>query len=75
MVKSFSYFSWGAMSFSKEIIEKQLIYIPIKDNNQIDFQLMETLISAIQKLVIKDVILFSDKKIETTEKLIGKTNI
>lgn len=72
--KAFSRFSWGSGSYSVGVISEQYIKLPTK-NGEIDFEHMETLISAIQKLVIKDVILFSDKKIETTEKLIGKTNI
>lgn len=31
---------------------------------------METLISAIQKLVIKDVVLYADKKIEASKKVV-----
>jgi hypothetical protein len=37
------------------------IKLPIK-NNKPDYKLMETLISAIQKLVIKDIVLYADKK-------------
>ena len=33
---------------------------------------MPILISAIQKLVIKDVVLYADKKIEATKKVINK---
>ena len=36
--------------------------LPIKDKKP-DFVIMETLISAIQKLVIKDVVLYVNKKI------------
>ncbi len=72
--KAFSRFSWGSGSYSVGVISEQYIKLPIK-NGEIDFEHMETLISAIQKLVIKDVILFSGKKIEATKKLIGKTNI
>jgi hypothetical protein len=32
---------------------------------------METFISAIQKLVIKDVVLYADKKIATTKSLVN----
>jgi len=61
MTKSFSSFSWGSSSFSVKIIENQVMSIPTK-NQQPDYKLMETLISAIQKLVIKDVVLYVDKK-------------
>jgi hypothetical protein len=71
MIKSFSSFSWGSSSFSVKIIENQNISLPIQ-NNQPDYQLMETLISAIQKLVIKDVVLYADRKIEATKSLVGR---
>ena len=35
---------------------------------------METLISAIQKLVIKDVVLYADRKIEATKNVIDKSS-
>lgn len=57
------------------VVKEKYIQLPINLKNEIDFEYMKNLISAIQKLVIKDVILFSDKKIETTEKLIRKANI
>lgn len=41
-------------------------------NNQLNFELIETFITAIQKLVIKDVVMFADKKIETTKSVIQK---
>ena len=39
-------------------------------NSQPNYKLMETFISAIQKLVIKDVVLYADRKIETTKKVV-----
>ena len=41
-------------------------------NNQPNYELMETLISAIQKLVIRDVILYADRKIAATKTMIEK---
>lgn len=61
MTKSFSSFSWGGSSFNINIIKKQPINIPTKDNKP-DYEIMETLISAIQKLVIKDVVLYVERK-------------
>ena len=46
------------------------IMLPSKDGNP-DYQAMELLISAIQKLVIKDVIKYADNKIEATKKFIS----
>ena len=61
MTKSFSSFSWGGSSFSVKIIGNQLMKLPIK-NQQPNYKIMEILISAIQKLVIKDVVLYVDNK-------------
>ena len=44
--------------------------LPTKDG-EIDFEYMETLISAVQKLVIKDVVLWADKKISATQQVIS----
>ena len=61
MTKSFSSFSWGGSSFSVNVIGNQLMKLPTK-NKQPNYELMETLISAIQKLVIKEVVLYVDRK-------------
>ncbi len=45
--------------------------LPI-ENQQPNYTIMETFISAIQKLVIKDVVLYADKKIATTRNVIKK---
>ena len=44
------------------------IQLPTKDG-EIDFEYMEILISAIQKLVIKDVVIWADNKIEFTKQV------
>ena len=71
MTKSFSSFSWGSSSFNVNIIANQLITLP-KKAKQPDYEIMETFISAIQKLVIKDVLLYADKKITTTKSIVNK---
>jgi hypothetical protein len=71
MTKSFSSFSWGSSSFSVKIIENQLMNLPIQ-NKKPNYTLMETFISAIQKLVIKEVVLYADKKISTTRSVVEK---
>lgn len=45
--------------------------LPTKNQN-LDYSTMETFISAIQKLVIKDVVLYADKKIATTKSVVEK---
>ena len=71
MEQSFRAFSWGSSSFSEEVIKTQHIYIPIQ-KEEINFEYMEILISAVQKLVIKDVVEYADRKIEATKKIINK---
>jgi hypothetical protein len=73
MQKSFSCFSWGRSSFNTNIIEKQFIKLPIK-NGQPNYSIMETFISAIQKLVIKDVVLYANKKIAATKMVVQSEN-
>ena len=69
--KSLSHkYSWGD-SVSKAKIQKDIIYLPTK-NGKPDFETMETLISAVQKLVIKDVVLYADKKIQATKVCISR---
>ncbi|RRD62005.1 restriction endonuclease subunit S [Tannerella forsythia] len=54
------------------VVKEKDISLPIL-NDEIDYALMETLVSAIQKLVIKDVVLYTDREIETTKQVIDKT--
>jgi len=63
-------YSWGD-SISNKKIQKDKMTLPIK-NNQPDYATMNTFISAIQKLVIKDVVLYADKKIAATQQIIEK---
>jgi hypothetical protein len=69
MSKSFSSFTWGSSSFNVNIIENQKIQLPIKDDKP-DYEIMEIFISAIQKLIIKDVVLYAERKINTTKEVI-----
>ncbi len=66
----------GKFDFGKKLRSSQSlnfkIQLPIQ-NNQPDYELMESFISAIQKLVIKDVVLYADRKIEATRKVVQKS--
>lgn len=53
------------------IVKNKYIQLPTK-NGRIDFEFMDRLISAIQKLVIKDIVLFSQKKNETMKHIISE---
>lgn len=54
------------------VVKTKGIRLPEKDG-KIDFAFMETFISAIKKMTIKDVVLYSDRKIATTKKVISNT--
>ena len=61
--KSLGYkYSWGD-SISNKKIQSDKVSLPIK-NDKPDFETMETFLSAILKLVIKDVVLYVNKKLE-----------
>jgi hypothetical protein len=64
----------GKYSYGKKLRSSQskkiLMKLPIS-SKAIDYNYMNTLISAIKKLVIKDVVLCADKKIEMTKKIVN----
>lgn len=62
-------FSYSRNFYAKDA-DKLYISLPVK-NEQPDYELMSTLISAIQKLVIADVVKFSDEKIKATNQVVG----
>lgn len=63
-------YSWGD-SISNKKIQKDKVMIPIK-NSEINFDIMRTLISAVQKLVIKDVVKYADNEIEATKNIVER---
>lgn len=52
------------------VVSKKNILLPTKDG-KIDFEYMDTYITAIKKLAIKDVVLHADEKISTTKEVIA----
>lgn len=52
------------------VVKEKNIRLP-KKNGEIDFALMGTFISAIKKLAIKDVVLYSDQKIKATKAVVS----
>lgn len=60
-------FDFGNKLRSSQSLNFKML-LPVK-NNQPNYALMETLISAVQKLVIKDLVLYVDKRIEVTKLL------
>lgn len=68
--KSLSHkYSWGN-SVSKTKIKSDNILLPVM-NGKIIYDKMQTFISAIQKLVIKDVVRYADSKINATKQIIN----
>lgn len=63
----------GKFDYSKNFYAKDAdeLYISLPSvNGSIDFKIMEIISSAIHKLVIKDVVLHADKKIEATKTIV-----
>ncbi|MBR1614307.1 MAG: restriction endonuclease subunit S [Treponema sp.] len=54
MRRSFSNFGWGTSSFSIEVIENQNITLPITENNEIDFDFMESFIRELEEERIRE---------------------
>lgn len=55
------------------VVKNKKINLPQK-NGKIDFDFMETLISAVKKLVIKDVVSCANRKIEKTKEVMSRNN-
>jgi hypothetical protein len=53
------------------VVKEKYILLP-KTNGKIDFDFMNDFISAIIKLAIKEVVIYTDKKIEVTKKVIAE---
>lgn len=49
------------------VVKNKYIKLPVDKNGDIDFIFMENITQAIKKLVIKDVSIYSDKKLEVTK--------
>lgn len=64
----------GKFSYGSKLRSSQSLSFKMKlpaQNHQPDFAVMQTFISAIQKLVIKDVVVYADNKIEATKKVLS----
>ena len=62
-------YSWGD-SISGSKIKSDKFQLPTK-NNKPDYATMETFIKAVEKLVIKDVVLYADSKIKATKEVVS----
>lgn len=55
-------------------LPKLSIYLPVNQNDEIDYEFMETYIRAIEKKVIKNVIDWKDKEIERTKDVVSSVS-
>ena len=62
-------FNYGKNFYASDADELDIM-LPIDELGNIDYEYMKNLISAVEKLVIKDVVLYSKEKINETKKLI-----
>lgn len=69
ITRSFSKFSWGSSSYSVDIISNQKLALPVL-NNEIAIKYIEVISKAISKLTIKDVVQYTDRRIEATEEVV-----
>ncbi len=65
-------FDYGRNFYAKDA-DKLDIVLPVK-NGQPDYDKMETIISAIHKLVVKEVVLYADRKSKATRKGVSNNN-
>lgn len=68
MQRTFSSFSWGSRSFNTEVLNTQKLSLPTH-NDKPDYEKMELLIAAVQKLVIRDVVLYAEREEEATRQV------
>lgn len=64
-------FDYGHNFYAKDA-DALYISLPVTSGQGPDYAKMETIISAIQKLVIRDVVAYSNRKIEATQNVVGK---
>lgn len=62
---------WGYIKqYRQNSLEKHSIFLPCNKDNMLDFDFMESFISAVQKEVIKSVVLWSEKRIQAAKQSI-----
>lgn len=67
-------FSYGKKLRSSQSLEIEMM-LPENADGTPDYALMAALISAVQKLVIKDVVQYADRKIAATQTVIGRGSV
>lgn len=66
---SFGQFDY-ANKFNRQIAKQMTIKLPVNQNDTIAFEFMETFISAVQKEVIKSVVLWKQKRLNATKAIV-----
>lgn len=69
ITRSFSKFSWGSSSYSIDTIKNQRLSLPTV-NGQIDIKYIELFSRAVSKLVIKNVVKYTDSRLKTTKTVV-----
>lgn len=54
------------------VVKDKMIKLPVNEQGEINFDYMTTLVQAIKKLAIKDVILYADNQIEATKEVVTR---
>lgn len=68
--KAFLGFSWGSSSYNVDILNTTQIQLPITNKGLPDYDTMNLVVSALQKVVIQGVVSSLDARIETTAELV-----
>lgn len=66
------HFNYSRNFYAKDADDLNIL-LPIQDNKP-DYTIMETFIFAIQKLILKEVVLYADKKIAAIKTVVNKEN-
>jgi len=64
---------WYSWYPTKDSLKEDFIFLPTQ-NWQIDFEFMENFIKAVEKLVIKDLVIWNEKKMNAYREVISKKN-
>ena len=69
--KFISRFDFQQADYKLVELQNHKITIPLDSKGDIDFAFMQTLIKAIEKLVVKDLVVWNEKKLRTTKEVIN----
>lgn len=67
-------YSWGD-SISNKKIQKDTVKLPVDKMGNINYHIMDKIITIQKKLVIKEVVLFADRKIRATKQCVNKVSV